>query len=85
MSKTKLTLYIDTEVIDRAKRMSKIMGKSISGLVTDYINEQYSISNDFKISEKVSKWAGFANSDKGYRQLRDEVIEDKMERYEGTD
>ena len=85
MSKTKLTLYIDKEVIDKAKRMSKIMGKSISNLVTDFINEQYPITQDFKISEKVSKWAGFAQSDKDYKELRDEVMEEKLERYEDTD
>jgi hypothetical protein len=85
MSKTKLTLYIDKEVIERAKKMSKIMGKSISNLVTDFINEQYPVGRDFKISEKVSKWAGFASSDKEYKELRDEVIEDKIERYEDSD
>jgi hypothetical protein len=85
ISKTKLTLYIDKEVIERAKRISKVMGKSISNLVTDFINEQYLITRDFKISEKVSKWTGFASSDKEYKELRDEVMEDKMERYEDTD
>jgi hypothetical protein len=85
MSKTKLTLYIDKEVIERAKKMSKIMGKSISNLVTDFINEQYAVTQDFKISEKVSKWTGFASSDKGYKELRDEVIKDKLVRYEDSD
>jgi hypothetical protein len=65
--------------------MSKIMGKSISNLVTDFINEQYPVNQEFKISEKVSKWAGFASSDKDYKELRDEVIKDKLERYEDSD
>ena len=84
MRKTKLTLYIDKEVIDRAKKMSKIMGKSISNLVTDFVNEQYPVKQDFKISEKVSKWSGFASSDKDYKELRDEVMKDKMDRYEDS-
>jgi hypothetical protein len=84
MSKTKLTLYVDKEVSERAKKISKITGKSISNIVTDFINKQDLNINDFRISEKVSKWAGFAKSDKDYKELRDEVIKDKIKKYEDT-
>ena len=84
MSKTKLTLYVDKEVSERAKKISRITGKSISNIITDFINEQDLSINDFIISEKVSKWAGFAKSDKDYKELRDEVIIDKMKKYEDT-
>lgn len=66
------------------KKISRITGKSISNIVTDFINEQDLDMNNFQISEKVSKWAGFAKSDKDYKQLRDEVIEDKIKKYENT-
>ena len=84
MSKTKLTLYVDKEVSERAKKISRITGKSVSNIVTDFINKQDLKINDFKISEKVSKWAGFAKSDKDYKELRDEVVEDKVKKYEDT-
>lgn len=67
MSKTKLTLYIDKKVRDKAKKISRITGKSIP---------------NFKISEKVSHWVGIAESDKDYKELRDEVIYEKTKKYE---
>jgi len=67
MSKTKLTLCVDKKVSDKAKKISRITGKSIS---------------NFKISEKVSRWAGIAESDKDYKELRDEVIYGKIKKYE---
>jgi len=85
MSKTKLTLYIDKEVSDKAKKISRISGKSISKLVTDFLNKQDLENNSFKISEKVSRWAGIAVSNKDYKELRDEVIDEKIKKYEDSD
>jgi len=85
MSKTKLTLYIDKEVSDKAKKISRISGKSISKLVTDFLNKQDLENNSFKISEKVSRWAGIAVSNKDYKELRDEVINEKIKKYEDSD
>ena len=85
MSKTKLTLYIDKEVSDKAKKISRISGKSISKLVTDFLNKQDLENNSFKISEKVSRWAGIAVSNKDYKELRDEVINEKIKKYEDPD
>lgn len=85
MSKTKLTLYVDKEVSDKAKKISRITGKSISKLVTDFFNKHDLESSNFKISEKVSRWAGIAESDKDYKELRDEVIYGKIKKYEDSD
>ena len=65
-------------------KISRMTGKSISSIITEFINKQDSAINDFRISEKVSKWAGFAKSEKEYKELRDEVMEDKIKKYENT-
>ncbi|MHB1253374.1 MAG: DUF6364 family protein [Candidatus Humimicrobiaceae bacterium] len=86
MSKTKLTLYVDKEISEKAKKISKITGKSISNIISDFIYKQDSESNNFKISEKVEKWVGIANlkSEESYKILRDKIYEEKLKKYEGT-
>jgi len=86
MNKTKLTLYVDKEISEKAKKISKITGKSISNIVSDFIYKQYLESNNFEISEKVEKWIGIANSKAGesYKKLRDRIYEEKLKKYEGT-
>jgi len=85
MGKTKLTLYVDEEVSQKAKKISKLTGKSISSLVSDFLNNLDLSNHDFKVSEKVSRWQGIASSDKSYKKLRDEVFEEKLKNYEDTD
>jgi hypothetical protein len=36
MSQTKLTLRLDSRLIDRAKRIARLQGKSVSRMVGDY-------------------------------------------------
>jgi len=86
MSKTKLTLYVDKDISDKAKKISKITGKSISGIISDFIYKQDLENNNYMISEKVEKWVGIANSreDKSYKKLRDKIYEEKLKKYEGT-
>jgi len=86
MSKTKLTLYVDKEVSEKAKRLSKISGKSISSIISDFIYRQKLENNDFKISEKVKKWVGIADAKekKEYKELRDIIFKEKIKKYEST-
>ena len=74
MSKTKLTLYVDKEVSKRAKRISRMTGKSISSIVTEFINKQDSVINDFRISDKVSK-SDFVLSNNGSLSFLERQIE----------
>jgi len=76
------TLYVDKEVSNKARRIFQITEKSISKLVTDFFNKHDLESSDFKISEKVSCWAGIAKSDKSYKELRNEATNEKTKKYE---
>ena len=80
MAKTKLTLYVDKDISKKAKKISKITGKSISSIVSDFIYRQDLENSDYVISEKVEKWVGIAGSkpDESYKKLRDQAFEEKL-------
>ncbi len=84
MSKTKLTLYVDKEISEKARKISKITGRSISSIVSDFIYKSDLENRSFIISEKVEKWLGIAGSkgDESYKKIRDKVYEEKLKRYE---
>ena len=80
MRKTKLTLYIDEDVSRKAKKVAQIAGKSISVMVKDYFNQKEAKIVKFKISEPVSKWVGSLETSKSYKELRNEIMNDKIEK-----
>ncbi|MCL4385586.1 MAG: DUF6364 family protein [Actinobacteria bacterium] len=82
MPKTKLTLYVDKETVDLAKKISAYKGKSISEMVSSYLNSEASKINNLKVSDAVSKWIGVVKTDKTYKELKEEIITEKIEKYE---
>jgi len=84
MGKTKLTLYVNKEISEKAKKISKITGRSISSLVSEFICKQDINNNNLKISEKVSRWIGVAKSEESYKELRDKTYEEKLKKYEDS-
>lgn len=80
LRKTKLTLYIDEDVSMKAKKVAQFAGKSISVMVKDYFNQKESEIVRFKISEPVSKWVGLLETSKSYKELRNEIMNDKIEK-----
>ena len=77
MAKTKLTLYVEKDISEKAKKLSEISGKSISNIVSDYIYSQDLERNDFKISDKVKRWIGVAETEvkDHYKLLRDKIYD----------
>lgn len=86
MAKTKLTLYVEKDISEKAKKLSEISGKSISNIVSDYIYSQDLERNDFKISDKIKKWIGVAETEvkDHYKVLRDKIYDEKLKKYEST-
>ena len=78
MTKTKLTLYVNKDISEKAKKISNISGRSISAMVSDYFNYKEEEFLKHKISESINKWIGIAKTDKTYKELRDELISDKI-------
>jgi hypothetical protein len=86
VAKTKLTLYVEKDISEKAKKLSEISGKSISNIVSDYIYSQDLERNDFKISDKIKKWIGVAETEvkDHYKVLRDKIYDEKLKKYEST-
>jgi len=81
MAKTKLTLYVDKEIIKNARKISKLSGKPISVLVTEYFIKEAKQIKDIYINESIKEWIGILNTSKTYEELRDELVAEKIEKY----
>ena len=82
MTKTKLTLYVDRETSELAKKIAAYRGKSVSELVSGYFTSEAYKINNLKISDSVSKWIGIIEIDKTYKELKEEILTDKIKKYE---
>ncbi len=82
MAKTKLTLYVDKEVSEVAKKVANLSGKSISTLVKDYFIEKAKKIEQLKTIDSVNKWVGILDTQKTYKKLREELIAEKLKKYE---
>ena len=82
MAKTKLTLYVDKETSELAKKIAAYKGKSVSELVSGYFTSEAYKINDLGISDSVSKWIGIIETDKTYRELKEEITTEKIKKYE---
>ena len=82
MAKTKLTLYVDKETSELAKKIAAYKGKSVSELVSGYFTSEAYKINDLRISDSVSKWIGIIETDKTYKELKEEIITEKVKKYE---
>jgi hypothetical protein len=85
MAKTKLTLYVDETISRLAHRRAKQSGKSVSALVGEFLAHREEAAKRGDIAESVTKWIGLLKSRKSYKQLREEHIEDRLRRHEGSD
>ena len=82
MTKTKLTLYVDKETSELAKKIAAYKGKSVSELVSGYFTSEAYKINDLGISDSVSKWIGIIETDKTYKELKEEITTEKIKKYE---
>jgi len=80
--KTKLTLYIDEETSELPKKIVAYRGTSVSELVSSYFTTEAFKIKDLKISDSVSKWLGIIETDKTYKELKEEILTEKIEKYE---
>lgn len=80
MSKTKLTLYIDEKTGELAKKTAKLSGKSISALVQEFFRQKARTPSDIHIDAAVMKWIGVLKSKKAYKELREEILDERLRR-----
>lgn len=82
MSKSKLTLYMPEEISRLAHRIAKLTGKSISTMVKEFFIKEEKKAKSTSISPSVSKWIGALEANKSYKELRDELTEAELKKYE---
>ena len=82
MASKKLTLYVDEEISDLAKKVSRQSGKSVSSLVKDFILAKARKSEKLELPKSVSRWIGAVESEKTYKELREELTGDRLKKYE---
>ncbi len=82
MGKTKLTLYIDKEIGRMAKKSAKLSGKSISTIVKEYFIIKNKQTNKIEIPGSITRWIGIIGNIKTYKELRDNYINGRLEKYE---
>jgi len=82
MTKTKLTLYVDKEISEIAKKIAKLSGKPISTLVKEYFTDKAKQIEQTYIEESVKEWIGVLNTSKNYEELREEIVAEKLKKYE---
>ncbi len=82
MTKTKLTLYVDKEISEIAKKIAKLSGKPISTLVKEYFTDKAKQIEQTYIEESVKEWIGVLNTSKAYEELREEIVAEKLKKYE---
>lgn len=85
MPKTKLTLYVDEKTSRLAKKTAKLSGKSVSALVQEFFKHKAQARSDIDIDEPVMKWIGILKSKKGYKELREESLKERLKKYEDSD
>lgn len=82
MTKTKLTLYVDKEISEIAKKIAKLSRKSISTLFKEYFTDKAKQIEQTYIKESVKEWIGILNTSKTYEELREEIVAEKIKKYE---
>ncbi|MEI7616930.1 MAG: DUF6364 family protein [Actinomycetota bacterium] len=82
MTKTKLTLYVDKETSELAKKIAAYKGTSVSELVSGYFTSEACKINDLKISDSIFRWIGVIETNKTYKELKEEIITEKIKKYE---
>ncbi len=85
MTKAKLTLYVDEDVSELAHKTAKLSGQSISRLVQNFFLRKGRMMRETEISPSISAVAGTLRTKKTYSELRDELVQARLDKYEGLD
>lgn len=78
---SKLTLSIDKEVIDKAKKYAKERHKSVSKIIENYLKNIVTTDQNELISPIVSELAGSINKKATNSNLKEEYTEYLIKKY----
>lgn len=71
-----ITLSIDQEVIEKARRQAEVLGTSVNQLVRDYLEQLAGMSDPVSDAEEFARLSRLANGNsKGWKFNREEIHE----------
>lgn len=81
MKSKSVSIRLDIETYSIAERLAKLSNLSVSELIKSLVKSRNSFSEP-RIAEGVKKISGILKTDLDYKELRDEVVGEKIEQYE---
>jgi hypothetical protein len=82
MSTRSISIQLDEETYKIAERLARITKQSIPEMIKDMIAKK-NPGTERRISDSVKKISGILKTDRDYKSLRDMIIDEKIEKYEG--
>lgn len=82
MKNRTISIHFDAETYKIAEKLARITKKSIPEMIKEMIKTKARTSYP-EISKNVKKISGIIKTDKDYKELRDMIIDEKIEKYEG--
>lgn len=81
MKSRSISIQFDDKTYKLAERMAKRSRKSIPEMIKDMIKTKGD-AVDYRISKNVKRITGILKTDKDYKELRDMIMDEKIEKYE---
>jgi hypothetical protein len=81
MKNRTISIHFDAETYKVAEKLAKLAKKSIPEMIKEMIKTKGRVSYP-GISKSVKKISGILKTDKDYKELREMIIDEKIERYE---
>ena len=76
-----ISIQLDEQTYNIAEKLALMVKKPIPEMIKEMIILK-GRATEIEISENVKKLTGILKTDKDYKTLRDEFIDDRIERYE---
>jgi len=81
MKNRTISIQFDAETYKIAEGLARLTKKSIPEMIKEMIKTKSRVSSP-GISNSVKKIIGIIKTDKDYKELRDMIIDEKIEKYE---
>ena len=81
MKNRTISIHFDAETYKIAEKLAKLAKKSIPEMIKEMIKTKGRSSYP-EISKSVKKISGIIKTDKDYKELREMIIDEKIEKYE---
>jgi hypothetical protein len=81
MKNRTISIHFDAETYKIAEKLAKLANKPIPEMIKEMIKTKGRVSYP-EISKSVKKISGIIKTDKNYKELREMIMDEKIEKYE---